>query len=222
MPGRSRHEPVAAARASRHRRQGLEVHGREAPAGRCPTPGARRAAPGRASVRTKIGSSRDHSTRWSMKSSVPESAQWTSSKTSATVPLPASASKNARHAPNSSAGDTPAGIPSSCEQRCSTQARSGWPGMCSSSSAAIASRVASCVVRLGEARPAADHLAERPERDALAVRRASGRGATRRSRRCRRGTSRAPTRAGSCRCPPGPPARRGGPVAPTPSRGTAP
>ncbi len=108
-----------------------------------PHAGRSSSSSGRASVRTKIGRSRDHSTRWSMKSSVPESAQWTSSKTSATDPLVASASKNARHAPNSSSGGTPAGIPSSCRRAASDRSRSGWPAMWASRSVAIAARVAS-------------------------------------------------------------------------------
>ena len=68
------------------------------------------------------------------------------------------------------------------------------------------------VVALGQPGPPADHLAEGPEGDALAVATAIGRGATRRSRRRRRGTSRAPRRAGSCRSPPDPRGTRGGPA----------
>ena len=57
---------------------------------------------GRATVMIRIGTPRLHSTRSSMKSSVPGSAQCRSSKTRATVPSAAIRSKNVRHAENSS------------------------------------------------------------------------------------------------------------------------
>ena len=67
------------------------------------------------------------------------------------------------------------------------------------------------VVVRGQAGAAADHLAQRPERDPLAVRRANGRCATRPARGRRRRTSGTPSRAGSCRCRPGPSRSPGGP-----------
>ena len=57
---------------------------------------------------TRIGRPRLHSTTWSMKSSVPWSAQWRSSNTSTTVPLAAIRSKNVRHAANSSSRESAA------------------------------------------------------------------------------------------------------------------
>ena len=70
--------------------------------------------------------------------------------------------------------------------------------------ARCASRVVASSSVSSRPRAGADHLAQRPERDALAVRRAIGPRASRPSRRGRRGTSGTPRRGGSCRCPPGP------------------
>jgi hypothetical protein len=62
--------------------------------------GRRSASSGRASVTTKIGRSRDHSTRYSMKSRSALSAQWMSSKTITEGPRSAIRSKKIRHAAN--------------------------------------------------------------------------------------------------------------------------
>ena len=94
-------------------RRSRSAHGRVAPSGsrcdgwrrgcaRCPSPASLEELG--AGQRRPPGSdaSRDHSSRWSMKSSRPASAQWRSSKTSTTVPCAEMRSKKVRHAANSS------------------------------------------------------------------------------------------------------------------------
>ena len=154
-----------------------------------------------------------------MKSSRPASAQWRSSKTRTTgagrgdpleerPPGARTAPRGRRPAPRRRRAARAA--------RGSIQRRSASSGTYSrdASPRPCARVVASSSV---SARPArrADHLAERPERDALAVGRRAARRASRRSRRRRRRTSGTPTRAGSCRCRPGPviETSRGAPLA---------
>ena len=60
------------------------------------------------------------------------------------------------------------------------------------------------VIRLRDPRPLADHLAERPERESVAVGRRPSLVRVDGRPPCRRCTSRAPRRGGSCRCPAGP------------------
>ena len=106
-----------------------------------------------------------------MKSSSPVSAHWRSSKTRTVVPLSAMRSKKMRQAANSSSRP-PAGAsstPSSASSAGSIQRRSLASGTYSASVAATAARVVRLVVVLGQAERRADHLAQRPERDALAV-----------------------------------------------------
>ena len=117
-----------------------------------------------------MGIPRDHSSRWSTKSSRPESAKWKSSKTRTTGNDAARRSKNVRQAPNSSSASARDLDAQQGEQRLLQPAslleirhvlrerrRDACPG-------------GRFVVRLDEAAAAAHHLAERPERDALAVR----------------------------------------------------
>ena len=138
-----------------------------------PQPGRPSSSSGRASVMIRIGTSRLHSSTWSMKSSVPESAQCRSSKTSATTCVAASRSKNVRQALNSSFR-TARRSRADAEQG---QQRGFDPApllrvrdvRVQHLADAQAGRLV--VVGLDQAGPAADHLAERPERDALAVRR---------------------------------------------------
>ena len=76
-----------------------------------------------------------------MKSSVPRSAQWRSSKTIATGETSDSRSKNVRHAGNSSSELMPDSTPSSTSSARSIQRRSSGSAMCSSTLAVIRARV---------------------------------------------------------------------------------
>ena len=114
-----------------------------APRRSVPHPGRRSSSSGRASVITKIGWSRLQSSRCSMKSSSPSSAQWMSSNTRPTVPSAASRSKNVRQAANSSSRppDGASASPSRTSSRGSIQRRSASSGTCSSTIRATAARV---------------------------------------------------------------------------------
>jgi hypothetical protein len=107
-----------------------------------PQSGRRSSSSGRAMVTMKIGLVRDHSSRCSMKSNVPESAQCRSSNTSATSPVAAMRSKKVRHAPNSCSGlADSAPMPRSASRAGSIQRRSVSSGTCSITDAAIRARV---------------------------------------------------------------------------------
>ena len=171
--GQARHEARRGARASPPRRA---APGR-APGscgGRRPSPAGARGAPGGRGSRSGSGRSRLHSSRWSMKSSVPGSAQWRSSKTRTTGaasrhPLEerppgaeelAGAAGRARRRRRAGASSA----------RSTRRARASSGHEARDASRRASSRVVawSSVSRRPRARP--DHLAERPERDALAVR----------------------------------------------------
>ena len=98
---------------------------------------------GRARVTTRIGEFFDHSSRWSMKSSRPLSAQWRSSNRRTVVPRSAMRSKKIRHAANNTSRP-PAGAcstPSSVSSAGSTQRRSCSSFTKSATVAAIRCRV---------------------------------------------------------------------------------
>ena len=129
--GRARGRP--AARASRPR-SAAPGRGPGSCAGRRPSRAAARAAPGGPGSRSRIGTPRLHSSRWSMKSSRPASAQWRSSnRRVTTVPVAAIRSKNVRHARNSSSRP-PAGRVADARAapaaRGSIQRRSSASGTC--------------------------------------------------------------------------------------------
>ena len=160
-----------AARASPPRRAGRGPGARKLrlPA---PQPGRRSRSSGRASVTMRIGTSRLHSRTWSMKSSMPVSAQWRSSNSSTTVPVAASRSKNVRQAANSSSRP-PAGAHRRPAARAG-RARSGafrLVGDVLARASRRSARGSSPRRRSRAGRPRPDHLAQRPERDPLAVRR---------------------------------------------------
>ena len=106
-----------------------------------------------------------------MKSRRPASAQWRSSNTRTTGPSAAIRSKYVRHAANrlsrppGGAGSTA----SSASSAVSTHRRSPSSGTQSATESAIFAAGRRLVVRRQQTGPAADHLAERPERDAVAV-----------------------------------------------------
>ena len=168
---------------------------------RRPSPAGARAAPGRAVATTSSGTPAAQSTRWSTKSSRPSSAQCRSSKTSTSGRCSASASKNRRQAANASARgrrrrSRPSPSPTSGRRCGSTQprrpARPPRPP-CELRAGLVGG------VGLEDAGLRLDDLAERPERDAVAVGR---------QRPCRQVISsgsavdalrRARRRAGSCR-----------------------
>ena len=107
-----------------------------------------------------------------MKSSRPGSAQWRSSKTMTTGAVAASRSKNVRQAANSCSEPAPlVSIPSRASRAGSIQRRSSGSGHCAATVSASLRARRRLVVALEEAGPRPDHLAERPERDPLAVRR---------------------------------------------------
>ena len=138
-----------------------------------PHPGRRSNSSGRVSVTTRSGRPRDHSRTWSMKSSRPVSAHWRSSNSRTVVPRSAIRSKNSRHAPKS-APRPPAGAgssPSNASSAGSTKRRSSSSGTYSATVSRDPPARRRLVVVLGQPGAPADHLAERPEGDALAVRR---------------------------------------------------
>ena len=140
-----------------------------------------------------------------MKSSRPVSAKCRSSKTSTTVPCSAMRSKNVRQAPNSWSAAMPHSTPSSVSSARSIQSRSSASVThCGDRLARPSARVVGSSSLSRQPAALADHLAQRPEGDALAV----GRRAAAvpvdgldEAVDVLRGT---PTRAGSCRCRPGP------------------
>ncbi len=170
-----------------------------------PQSGRRSNSSGRARVTTMIGRPFDQSSRWSMKSSRPVSAHWRSSNTSTVVPSSAMRSKKSRQAGNSAsrppagASSTPSRLSSAGPMRSRSLASSTY----SSSVTAIRSRVVASSSSSVSCGAPADHLAERPERDPLAVRRRAAAVPVDAAPTRRRCTSRAPRPAGSCRCRPG-------------------
>ena len=133
--------------------------------------GRRSRSSGRARVTMKIGLFRDHSSIDSMNSSRPASAHCRSSNTIATVPPSLMRSKKVRQAANSSSRP-PAGrssSPSRNASRGSSQWRSSSSGTCSATDAASFDRDTPGGVGLRDPGTHPDHLAERPERDAVAV-----------------------------------------------------
>ena len=117
-----------------------------------------------------MGWSRDHSRRWSMKSSVPESAQWRSWKTRTTVPVDGEPLEERSPRAEQLVGDEiAAAIPRSSSIAGSIQRRSGSSGTTLVQHRGDLGPGRRLVVRLGQPGPPADHLAERPERDPLAV-----------------------------------------------------
>ena len=134
-----------------HRRlvERLQVAGRGTPRLPAPQSGRRSRSSGRASVMIRIGTFRLHSSRCSMKSSVPGSAHWRSSNSERDrAPRTASRSKKVRQAPEQlrrAAGRRPPPTPSSASSAGSRQralrrvrhvlqrasprsARGSWPG----------------------------------------------------------------------------------------------
>ena len=106
-----------------------------------------------------------------MKSSRPSSAHWMSSNRRLTGSCSASRSKNRRQ-PANSASRPPAGgsaWPSRASRQASMVGRSAGSVTCSSTARRDALPGRRLVVRLEQAAALADHLAERPERHALAV-----------------------------------------------------
>ncbi len=107
-----------------------------------------------------------------MKSSRPSSAHWRSSKTRATVPVEAIRSNSVRHAANSSS--RPPDGAASRPRRARTPRLDPAPlfrvGHVLLEHGGDRGTGGRLVVALGQSGPPPDHLAERPERDALAVR----------------------------------------------------
>ena len=135
--------------------------------------GRRSSSSGRASVRIRIGLSRDQSSRWSMKSRRPSSAHCSSSNTSTVGPRSATRSKNVRHALKSCSrcAQSAFSMPSRAPSAGSTRRRSSGSG---TKSASVARELLSRrrrVLALRDARAPTNHLAQRPVGDALAVRR---------------------------------------------------
>ena len=110
-----------------------------------------------------------------MKSRRPWSAWWRSSKTMTTGEVAASRSKNVRQAANSWSEPISTSMPSRARSAGSIQARSDGSGTCSADGLGDPRARRRLVVRLDEPGPPADHLAQGPERDPVAVRRASAR-----------------------------------------------
>ena len=106
-----------------------------------------------------------------MKSSRPPSAHWRSSKRRTVVPRSAMRSKKMRQAAKSTSRPPGGGgsRPSRVSSAGSTQRRSSASGTYSATVAAMRSRVVASSSVSAQAGPPADHLAERPEGDALAV-----------------------------------------------------
>ena len=124
----------------------------------------------RARVMMRSGTFRLHSRTWSMKSSMPGSAHWRSSNTSVTTWSAASRSKNVRQALKRPSAP-PVGA---CRRRAGRggPARSNGARRRRGRTWRASRRPAPgrlVIVGLDQAGPTADHLAERPERDALAV-----------------------------------------------------
>ena len=195
--------------------------------GRPRTSGASSMSSGRARARTRIGRFRAAPSRPSMKSSSPaiRPVEVLEHEHGGAVGRRSARTASARPPVSSSA--LPAGRvarPRRAARRGSTRARSSGSGRYSAAISASFARAASggssdSAIR---ARPP-DHLAERPEREAVAVGRRAALVPVDDLDQCRRCTSRAPRRAGSCRCPASPsdrdqprPAGRG------PWRGAAP
>ena len=141
---------------------------------RCPAPqvGRRSSSSGRASVTTNSGWLRDHSSRYSTKSSRDASAHCMSSKASTVGYVSASRSKNSRHAANRSCRSrvSCSPRPSSCASRGSTKLallrrRAGAPRAPLRASRSAASGW----LVLGDPAAHPHHVRERPVRDALAV-----------------------------------------------------
>ena len=143
------------------------------PAARRPNPGAPRAATGGRGSRRGSGGRSIPATRYSMKSSRPASAQWRSSKTRTVVPLSATRSKNVRQAANASSR-SPSGARPDTDQRRQVRRRSSAARTSSGTNSArhAASRRRASSGPSPSAIPARrpDHLGERPEGEALAVR----------------------------------------------------
>ena len=136
----------------------------------------RSSSSGRAVQTISNGTAPARSASRSMKSSSASSAQWMSSNTSTVGPSSASASKNRRHAANAStrplvtAGRCRGLQPDEAAAGAATPSRD--PAHPSTSAATASESFASAtrrVVGLQDAGLGLDHLAQRPERDALAV-----------------------------------------------------
>ena len=138
-----------------------------------PQSGRRSSSSGRARVTIRIGDERLHSRRWSMKSRRPGSAWWRSSNTRTTACVAASRSKNVRHAPKSWSVAAPPSKPSSESRAGAIQAALGLVRDVHLEHRGDGGSGRRLVVRLLQPGPTPDHLAEGPERDALAVGRAS-------------------------------------------------
>ena len=143
------------------------------------------------------------SARWSRKSSRPSSAQWRSSTTSTSGPHSASASNKRRQAANASSRRLgrarDASSATSGRRWLSTHAASlGSATRSRTARRSFCSAVAG-VVRLEDPGLGLDHLAERPERDALAVREAAATAPGHEARLVATARAGAPRRVGSCR-----------------------
>ncbi len=204
--GQARHEPgqQLAHRAPRGAARGTSEVKLRLPA---PQSGRRSSSSGRARVTTRSGTPRLHSSRWSMKSSRPESAQCRSSNTRSTGAVRRRVrSKKVRHAANSSA--EPA-LPADAQQG---QERRLDPAPLLRRRARARRPSSAILLRRGRPRRRSRRRPARlrtispsaQKRDALAVRRASGRDATRPSRPGRRGTSRNSQASRLLPIPPGP------------------
>ena len=126
---------------------------------------------GRASVTTNSGLSRDHSSRYSTKSSSEASAHCMSSKARIVGYASASRSKNSRQAANRSCRSCEAPSPSasSCASLGSTNRRSSGSSRCSSSAACkLPQRLVLWLV-LGDPAAPPHHVRERPVGHAFAV-----------------------------------------------------
>ena len=136
-----------------------------------PQPGRRSSSSGRASVTTVSGTPVLQSSRWSMKSSRPASAQWRSSNRRTTGPGRGDPlEERAPRAEQLLAGGTAAAFePEQDEERVLDPAALGLVGDPARDPGRDRGPGRRLIVALDQTDPAADHLAERPERDALAV-----------------------------------------------------
>ncbi len=169
-----------------------------------PQVGRRSISSGRASVRMKMGKFRDHSSRYSTKSSKPASAQWRSSKTAT---IGTTCRRAARRTGASRRRDPPgraarrSASPSRCASRGSIQRALVRVGDVQLDACAELRKRRLGRLLLEDAGARADHLGERPVGDALAVGKAAAAVPPDVDRRARRGTCRTPRRAATCRCP---------------------
>ena len=206
-PSEARSTSPRAARRSRHlaAAQGASAMKVRVPV---PQPGRRSISSGRASVTTVNGTPELQSSRWSMKSSRPASAQWRSSNIRTTGPRrgdPLEERAPRREQLLAAAAAPPSKPSRASRARLDPAALGPHRRRRSRATPAVtAVRVGRLVVGLDQAGRAADHLAERPEGDAFAVGRRPAAVPVDRVDEPIDVLGRTPAPSGSCRCRPRP------------------